>query len=153
MVEASTIRVLENHVLFRILNRAEVDQPTDLKAKQDASKKSILDHFTRIVARDIATGAFRHVDAHVAALAIIGMRNWSAWWYNPDGRIPKHQLADTIAGMEVQSLLQPVARQAEGGDANDVLSAAGRRRAAGQAAEPLTTGGRRKIGDALGDRL
>ena len=121
VLRISTLWVLENHVLFRVLNRAEVDLPPDLKAKHDASKKSILDYFTRIIERGIAAGTFRRVDPHVAALAVIGMRNWSAWWYNPDGRIPKHQVADTIAEMAVHSLLQPDARRAGAGDVRDAF--------------------------------
>ena len=107
VLRISTLWVLENHVLFRVLDRAEIDLPADLRRKHDASKKSILDHFTRIIRRGIETGEFHHVDPHVAALAVIGMRNWTAWWYQSDGRMPKAEIADAIAQMAVRSLVQP----------------------------------------------
>ncbi len=117
----STSWVLENHVLFRVLDRAEADLSAELRQKHDASKKSILDHFTKVIERGIAVGRFRHVDSHVAALAIIGMRNWSAWWYHPDGRISKQEVADTIAEMAVRSLLQPDARRTGSGDVKEAM--------------------------------
>ena len=121
VLRISTLWVLENHVLFRVLDRAEADLPAELRQRHDASKKSILDHFTKIIERGIAADKFRRVDPHVAALAIIGMRNWSAWWYNPDGRIPKQEVADTLAEMAVRSLLHPETRHAEGGHIREAL--------------------------------
>lgn len=121
VLRISTLWVLENHVLFRVLDRAEADLPAELRQRHDASKKSILGHFTKIIERGIAADKFRRVDPHVAALAIIGMRNWSAWWYNPDGRIAKQDVADTLAEMAVRSLLHPETRHAEGGDIREAL--------------------------------
>lgn len=121
VLRISTLWVLENHVLFRVLDRAEVDLPPDLKHKHDASKKSILEHFTRIIERGIAAGKFRPVDPHVAALAVIGMRNWTAWWYHSDGRIPKQEIADAIAQMAVCSLVQPDAKMSRKDRVKDAL--------------------------------
>ena len=121
VLRISTLWVLENHVLFRMLDRAEVDLPIDLKRKHDASKKSILDQFTRIIERGIAAGRFRPVDPHVAALAVIGMRNWTAWWYHSNGRIPKQDIADAIATMAVRSLVQPDAARSREDRIKDAL--------------------------------
>ena len=121
VLRISTLWVLENHVLFRVLDRAEIDLPADLKRKHDASKKSILDHFTRIISRGIATGKFHPIDPHVAALAVIGMRNWTAWWYHSDGRMPKTEIADAIAEMAVRSLVQPNAKRSRKERVNDAL--------------------------------
>lgn len=113
--------VLDNHVLFRVLDRAEVDIPIDLRRKHDLAKKSILGHFTRIIERGVSMGRFRPIDPHIAALAIIGMRNWTAWWYNPEGRIPKHEVAETIADMAVRSLLRPDAHRSRSNRIKDAL--------------------------------
>lgn len=113
--------VLENPVLFRVLDRSEADMPADLKERHAVSKKAILESFTGIIERGIAVGKFRPVDAHVAALSIIGMRNWAAWWFNPNGRMPKDEIADVIADMAVRSLLRPDAHRSRSDRIQDVL--------------------------------
>lgn len=113
--------VLENPVLFRVLDRSEADMPAELKERHAVSKKAILANFTDIIERGIAIGKFRPIDAHVAALSIIGMRNWAAWWFNPDGRIPKDEVADMIADMAVRSLLRPDAHRSRSDRIVDVL--------------------------------
>lgn len=113
--------VLENPVLFRVLDRSEADMPAELKERHAVSKKAILESFTGIIERGIAIGKFRPVDAHVAALSIIGMRNWAAWWFNPNGRMPKDEIADMIADMAVRSLLRPDAHRSRSDRIEDVL--------------------------------
>nr|WP_157034151.1 TetR/AcrR family transcriptional regulator [Sphingomonas sp. Y57] len=113
--------VLENPVLFRVLDRSEADMPAELKERHAVSKKAILESFTGIIERGIAVGKFRPVDAHVAALSIIGMRNWAAWWFNPNGRMPKDEIADMIADMAVRSLLRPDAHRSRSDRIQDVL--------------------------------
>lgn len=113
--------VLEDPVLFRVLDRSEADMPHELKERHAVSKKAVLDKFTAIIERGIAIGKFRPVDAHVAALSIIGMRNWAAWWFNPDGRIPKDEIADMVADMAVRSLLRPDAHRSRSDRIEDVL--------------------------------
>lgn len=113
--------VLENPVLFRVLDRSDADMPSDLKKRHDLSKKEALANFTNIIERGIAIGKFRPVDAHIAALSIIGMRNWAAWWFNPSGRIPKNEVADIIADMAVRSLLRPDAHRSRSDRIADVL--------------------------------
>ncbi|KEQ51801.1 TetR/AcrR family transcriptional regulator [Sphingobium chlorophenolicum] len=113
--------VLENPVLFRVLDRSEGDMPEELKQRHAVSKRVILDYFTNIIKRGIAIGKFRPVDPHVAALSIIGMRNWAAWWFNPDGRIPLNDVADTVADMAVRSLLRADAHRTRSDRIEDVL--------------------------------
>ena len=45
------------------------------------------------------------VDPHIAAVSLIGMCNWSAWWYKPDGPEPR-EVAAIMADMAVRSLLR-----------------------------------------------
>lgn len=117
----STCWVLENATLFRMLDRSEAEMPAELRQRHDESKKALLEYFTGIIERGIAVGKFRPVDPHVAALSIIGMRNWAAWWFNPDGRIPKHEIADIISDMAVRSLLRPDAHRSRSDRIQDVL--------------------------------
>ncbi len=61
--------------------------------------------------RGIREGQFRMVDAHVAAFSLIGMCNWSAWWYKPSGRLSIAEVADLMAEMGVNALLRDEARR------------------------------------------
>ena len=117
----STNWVMENPTLFRVLDRSEAEIPSDLRARHDASKRTILENVTEIIKRGIDSGKFRPVDPHIAALSIIGMRNWAAWWFNPDGRIPRTEAAEMIADMSVRALLRPDAHRSRSDRIEDVL--------------------------------
>lgn len=121
VVSSSARWVLENPVLFRVLDRSEAEIPDDLKNKHDAAKRMILEHFTQIVERGISIGKFRPVDPHTASLTIVGMCNWVAWWYKPEGRLAMNEIAETIADMAVRSLLRPDAHRSRSDRVQDVL--------------------------------
>lgn len=121
VMRMSTDWVLENPTLFRMLDRSEAEMPTDLRARHDASKKTILGHFTGIIERGITSGKFRPVDPHVAALTVIGMRNWAAWWFTPNGRMPKDEIAETISEMAVRSLVRSDAHRSRSDRIQDVM--------------------------------
>ena len=122
VMKITTQWVLHNHVLFRMLDRSEGDMPEDMRASHNLSKKAILEHFTKIIVKGIEIGKFRPVDPHVAALALMGMRNWVAWWFQPEGRISRAGIADTVAEMGVRSLLRPDAHRSRSDRISDVLT-------------------------------
>lgn len=113
--------VLDQHTLFRVLDRSEAEMTDEQRRVSDASKKAMLDHFTRIIEHGIALGKFRPIDPHVAALTIFGMRNWTAWWFKPDGRLSVREIAETIADMAVRALLRPDAHRSRSDRVSDVL--------------------------------
>ncbi len=122
VMRVTTEWVLRNHVLFRMLDRSEGDMPQDIRASHDISKKAILEHFTSIIVKGIEVGKFRPVDPHVAALTLMGMRNWVAWWFHPDGRISRDEIATTVAEMGLRSLLRPDAHRSRSDRVQDVLN-------------------------------
>ena len=122
VMRVTTQWILHNHVLFRMLDRSEGDMPEDIRASHDLTKKAVLEHFTRIIVRGIEIGKFRPVDPHVAALTLVGMRNWVSWWFNPEGRISRAEIADTVAEMGVRSLLRPDAHRSRSDRIGDVLN-------------------------------
>lgn len=113
--------VLENPVLFRVLIRSEAEIPDELKKQHDASKKAILEHFTKVIQHGIEIGKFRPVDPHVASLTIAGMCNWTSWWFKPEGRLHVDEVASMIAEMAVRSLLRPDAHRTRSDRVSDVL--------------------------------
>lgn len=121
LVRATTLWILDHHVMFRVLDRSDADLPDDLREKNERSKRAILSRFVTLIEGGIAHGRFRPADAHVAALSISGMRNWAAWWYKDDGRLTKAEIAGQIADMAVQSLVRPDAYRSRSDQVSDVL--------------------------------
>lgn len=107
MVRSHATIMLEHAVAFRVVERNEDELPPAARRIQDASKRALLDHFAQVIERGMTDGSFRAGDAKVAAFAIIGMCNWSAWWYRPDGRLPAEAIREQIAEMAVNSLHHP----------------------------------------------
>jgi hypothetical protein len=61
------------------------------------------------------------VDPHVAAFSLIGMCNWSAWWYKPSGRLSRAEVAGIMADMAVNALLREEVRRMRAGDVKESL--------------------------------
>jgi AcrR family transcriptional regulator len=98
--------LLEHTVQFRVVDRTENDLPAATRRTHDKAKRALLDNFTRTIERGIELGHFRPVDAAVAAFSIIGMCNWTAWWFMPEGRVPLGEVAQSIADLAVAGLRQ-----------------------------------------------
>lgn len=62
-------------------------------------------YFRRIVADGIAAGEFRVADVRLASLAILGMCNWVARWYRPDGDFAPEEIAAHFGDMAVLGLV------------------------------------------------
>jgi AcrR family transcriptional regulator len=91
---------------FRLLDRSESDLPAEIAQAHLKGKRNLLDEFSRVVDQGVLAGQFRPVDVRVAALGIIGMCNWVAWWFHPGPEHPVDPVADQIAEMAVATLLK-----------------------------------------------
>lgn len=106
MVFNYAVFVLQNPVIFRVVERSEDDLAPEVKKLNKRAKRALLDRFRGTIQRGIEEGKFRVADPSVAALTIIGMCSWSAWWFREDGRLTDHQVASQMADMAVASLLR-----------------------------------------------
>lgn len=106
MVRNHASFVLQNPLIFRVIERGENDLDDNTKAISKRAKRALMDQFRTTINRAMKRGKFRVIDAGVAALAIIGMCNWCAWWFVPHGRLSHDQVADQIADMAIASLLK-----------------------------------------------
>ena len=70
----------------------------------------MLEQFRQAIEFGIDHGTFRVVDARVAAFSIIGMCNWTAWWFNPAGQVSIEDVAAQIADMALRSVELPANR-------------------------------------------
>ncbi len=75
----------EHAARFRLVIRSESELPDDLAVAHEAAKRRVLDGFARIVDQGVRSGEFRPRPVRTTALALIGMCNWVAWWFNPAG--------------------------------------------------------------------
>jgi len=68
---------------FRLLNQAESALPESVRAQQARVRKTVLNELCSIIDEGVAAGVFKSLDSRVAALSIVGMCNWVAWWFHP----------------------------------------------------------------------
>ena len=89
---------------FRLLIRSEAELPDDLAKAHEAGRRAVLKAVARVIDQGIEEGVFRAVDARIAALGLLGMNNWVAWWFQPDGKDDAETVAGQLAGMAVAAV-------------------------------------------------
>jgi len=92
--------ILERREIFRIMERLDDDLPEPVVRAQRQAKRQVLKEFTDLIAEGVESGALSKTENHrTAALAIIGMCTWSAWWYNSDKDGTVEAVAEFIAAL------------------------------------------------------
>ncbi|HEY0814231.1 MAG TPA: TetR/AcrR family transcriptional regulator [Pseudonocardia sp.] len=92
---------------FRLLIRSEAELPEGLTEAYDESRRAVLKTIAGAIDSGIRVGRFRPVDARVAALGVLGMCNWVAWWFHPGGRDTAESVTAQLADMAVGALARP----------------------------------------------
>lgn len=113
---ASSIALLQarHPARFRLLIRSEADLPAALAKTYDNGRRSVLREFTTLIAEGVRSGEFRAVDPHIAALGIIGLCNWVAWWHKPGSDADDQEIVAELAGMAVGSVVATDRRETTG---------------------------------------
>ncbi len=99
MAHSLAVNQMTNPDRFRLMIRSESDLPEHLAASYSASRRRVLKELIEVIDAGVADGTFRTVNARTAALGIIGMLNWIAWWH-PGG--DDQTVADDLAEMAVR---------------------------------------------------
>jgi AcrR family transcriptional regulator len=89
---------------FRLLIRSEAELPDNLATAHEAGRRAVLKAVARVIDQGIEEGVFRAVDARIAALGLLGMNNWVAWWFQPDGKDDAETVAGQLADMAVAAV-------------------------------------------------
>jgi AcrR family transcriptional regulator len=122
LMTASHAKSLIDHaVAFRVVDRSEADLPAAIRKVHNTAKQAVLDNFSSVIARGAQIGHFRPVDPRLSAFAILGMCNWTAWWFKPSGRLSLQQVADGIADLAVHSVQREEARRPKTSAISDAL--------------------------------
>jgi AcrR family transcriptional regulator len=106
--------ILNHPTEFRFVSRTENELPPALAANHNRAKRQLLDSFIGVVRQGIDQGYFKVSDARIAALSIIGMCNWSAWWFRPTGALSAAEVSSMLvefAMRMVQAEARPRSKQ------------------------------------------
>jgi AcrR family transcriptional regulator len=122
LVEQYATLVLSQPAEFRVVDRNEANMPLRLRSVSQAARRRVLEDFTGVIQRGIGKGAFRRVDARIAAFAIIGMCNWTAWWFKPGGRKTQAEASASLADLAVHSLKARPRKGARGASVQERLA-------------------------------
>lgn len=120
MARLHVLHIADSPVRLRILERNEHHLVGAAAAAHAKAKRSVLAEFRAVIEEGIQSGEFRPIDARTAALAVLGMCNWVAWWFEPAPDNPPGPVADQIAEMAVQSVAIP-SEQDRTSDPQEVL--------------------------------
>lgn len=92
---------------FRLLIRSEAELPAALTEAYDEGRRAVLKTIAAVIDDGVRAGRFRPVDGRVAALGVLGMCNWVAWWFHPGGRDTADAVVEQLADMAVGALQRP----------------------------------------------
>ncbi|NYI90749.1 AcrR family transcriptional regulator [Amycolatopsis endophytica] len=104
IVEVIVRRRVTQPARFRLLIRSEAELPDELTAAYDESRRVVLKTVAQVVEDGIRAGQFRPVDARIAALGVLGLCNWVAWWFQPGGRDSEDSVTEQLADMAIAAL-------------------------------------------------
>jgi AcrR family transcriptional regulator len=92
---------------FRVLDRTEAALPEEVAAQHLKARREVLTEMRTIVEEGVSRGEFRPRDERLAALSVIGMCNWVAWWFHPGASHPVEPVADQLAQNAIDMLAYP----------------------------------------------
>jgi len=77
-----------------------------------ARREAYEDTWRRVIDEGVATGAFRAIDAGVAARALLGAVNWTVKWYRAGGDASATEIGDSFADLLIGGLAETTSRSA-----------------------------------------
>jgi hypothetical protein len=92
----SILRKLSESARFRVLDQIEFEMPETQATQHRQMKRAVLDLWSQLISEGVASGDLRDVDSRMAAFALLGITNWTAWWYSPDGKLTPAQIASAM---------------------------------------------------------
>jgi AcrR family transcriptional regulator len=93
-----------NRVKFRLLDRNETSLPPELAEVHVRERRHILKLVSEMVEGCMRAGEARTQDPRTTALALLGMANWTVWWYRPEIDGDPEPIADLITDMAISGI-------------------------------------------------
>jgi AcrR family transcriptional regulator len=110
-VRLMTLRVTQRPHRFRLLVMAEASLSPPVMEAHARLKRRMLNLATEIVREVARSGRMRPLDPRIVGLGIIGMTNWLAWWFSPEGELSGEAIAEQFAQVVMNGLLVDEASQ------------------------------------------
>lgn len=104
LVKSNAMLILSNTVLFKVIQRSEEFFPAEIAAVNARAKRAIFEKFKVVIERGIKSGHFRKMSPSVGAFAVLGLCNWSAWWFQPGGTMRDKDVAVQLASMALSAV-------------------------------------------------
>ncbi len=106
--------ILSHPLQFRVVERNEQHLSPSLRKIAQASRRLLLNRFVTAIEAGIRAGQFRDVDPKLAAFSMLGMCNWGAWWFNPQGSMSLDQVIEGMADLALNSVVRGEERRLRG---------------------------------------
>ena len=119
---ALVLWVTDRRLHFIAIDRSENELPPAILARHRDAKRRVLGGMMRLIEDAIAAGEARAVDSRVTAFSIIGMCNWTAWWFAPDGGLTASDIADRISDFAVHGIRRSRSINGSAGDIRALTS-------------------------------
>lgn len=88
-------------IFFREMRHLSEEKLSYVRKKRDLFQQNI----EKLVQEGIEKGEFREdLRADMISYFILGMANWSYFWYEPEGEVSEEQLADIYTAILIQGL-------------------------------------------------
>ena len=109
---SSLLHKLTGNARFRVLDQIEFEMPERLALRHRRRKREILDLWCRLISDGASRAELRRVDPRMAAFALLGISNWTAWWFSPSGKLS----AEAVATAMIDIALNGLASRSEGAE-------------------------------------
>jgi AcrR family transcriptional regulator len=99
MAEEFMLSLLTNQAHSVIYSREEKELHPEVAASINQMRRDFDHRLEAVIAEGVALGEFEVPDVALAALSIIGIVAWAQFWFRPDGRMTREQIASGVADM------------------------------------------------------
>ena len=120
-VEGLVLWGLDRPTRFKVIDRSEELLPPDISEVHEKAKRQVLHAMIALIADGIEAGILRPVDPRLAAFSLIGMCNWTAWWWTPKSRQTKEEVASFVGEMALSALRRVGPNRPSGNRVEDAI--------------------------------
>lgn len=132
-IEGNIREKLAGGARFRLVERIQDDLPVEYREIFRKQRRKILDLVTTVVEGGVRAGEFRVTDPKITAFAVIGMSNWTAWWYSPNGKSAPDEIARCMTDLAIRGMLKATSEQTR----PDIEAALGQLKSAAETLQSL----------------
>ncbi|MCZ4278312.1 TetR/AcrR family transcriptional regulator [Rhodococcoides yunnanense] len=104
MAMSIALNQVQNADRFKLIIRSEAELPENISRTYEQSRRHVLKEFMTVVEDGIKAGEMRPVNPRTAALGVIGMLNWVAWWHSAGDPDNDRSVAVQLADMAVRTI-------------------------------------------------